>query len=331
MNLRCSCVLLSACLVLTACDSGSDESTSGSNSTSGGSTSGNDPTNVSVSVSISATTPTTDPATTDATEGDTEPTTTDPTQGETDSTTTDPTQGETDSTTDPTQGETGSTTTGGVGGTTIYDVQDGTVAEGETVTIEGVVITGLREGVGVTVQEVDGGEYSGVYVDTGELDLSTFAVGDIVDLTGETSENVGSFGLEDLTTLVVVDGVGMLEATGVAMSLAPEVVDFELLLDPVTAEEWESVLVSVTAGGYSAVPFGKLEFGEFGEFGAQSEAGTLLIDNFLYDIFNNAGEFPAFGEGASFTGFVGVLNYSFGNFKLAPRGAAELEGYVAPG
>lgn len=332
MNLRSVCVLLSTCLALTACDGESDETTSASNSTSGGSTTGDDPTNVSVSVSISATAPPTDPATTDATEGETDPATTeDPTQGETDSTTS-PTGGETDSTmTDPTtEGETDEPTTGGVEGTTIYDIQDGTIAEGEAVTIEGVVITGLRAFVGVTVQEIDGGEYSGVYVDTGDVDLSAFAVGDIVDLTGVTAEsNPGSTGLDGLTQILIGKGDTM-TATGDTMKLTVESVDFAVLADADTAEPWESVLVT-TSGAFEAVTATK-PFGQFGEFAVQDGEAMLTIDNFLYAIFDkdNAADFPGFGEGATFTAVSGVLNYSFGTFKLAPRSAAELEGYAAP-
>lgn len=330
MNLRSSCVLLSACLALTACDTGSGESTSASNSTSGGSTSGSDPTNVSVSISISATTPMTEPATTDATEGETEPGTTDATKGETDSTT-DPTEGETGGTsTGTTEGETDDPTTGGIGGTSIYDVQDGTIAEGEAVTIEGVVITGLRPFVGVTVQEIDGGEYSGVYVDTGAVDLSTFAVGDIVDLTGVTAEsNPGSTGLDGLTQILVGKDDTM-TATGDTMKLSVESVDFAVLADAETAEPWESVLVT-TAGAFNAVN-ATTSFGEFGEFAVEEGGAMLTVDNFLYAIFDkdNAADFPGFGEGATFTAVSGVLNYSFGVFKLAPRSAAELEGYAAP-
>lgn len=330
MNLRSSCVLLSACLALTACDSDFVERTSASASTSGGSTSGNDPTNVSVS--ISATTPSTDPATTDATEGETDPGTTNPTEGETDSTTTDPTDpSETDGTaTDPTEGETDDPTTGEKGGTTIYDVQDGTVAEGEAVTIEGVVITGLRAFVGVTVQEIDGGEYSGVYVDTGAVDLSTFAVGDIVDITGVTAEsNPGSTGLDGLTQILVGKDDTM-TATGDTMKLSVESVDFAVLADAETAEPWESVLVTTT-GVFEAVT-ATASFGEFGEFAVEEAGAMLTIDNFLYAIFDkdNAADFPGFGEGAAFTAVSGVLNYSFGVFKLAPRSAAEFEGYVPP-
>lgn len=331
MNLRSSCVLFSACLALTACDGDADETTS-SNSTSGGSTSGTDPSDVSISVTISATAPSTNPATTDATEGETDPATTDATEGETDGTTTsDPTDGETDGTTiDPTEGETDGTTTGGVDGTTIYDVQDGTIAEGETVAIEGVVITGLRVFIGVTVQEIDGGEYSGVYVDTGAVDLSAFAVGDIVDITGVTAEsNPGSTGLDDLTQ-ILIEEAGTMTATGDTMKLAVEPVDFTVLAAPETAEPWESVLVT-TSGAFEAVTATDT-FGEFDEFAVEDGGGMLTIDNFLYSIFDedNAADFPGFGEGATFTAVSGVLNYSFGAFKLAPRSAAELEGYTAP-
>ena len=63
-------------------------------------------------------------------------------------------------------------------------------------------------------------------------------------------------------------------------------------------------------------------------------------DSFVEDMWNITGtkvfvrtefaDFPGFGEGATFTAVSGVLNFSFGVFKLAPRSAAELEGYVAP-
>ncbi len=332
MNVRSSSVLLSACLALTACDGDSADSTSAS--TSGGSTSGTDPSDVSVSVTLSATAPTTDPASTNPTLGDTESATdgTDGTDGETEGTTSkDPTRAETDATgTDSTGGETQDPTTGEADGTTIYDVQDGTVAAGESVTLEGVVITGVRAFVGVTVQEVDGGEYSGVYVDAGIVDLSAFAVGDIVDITGVTAEsNPGSTGLDGLTQILTEDG-GSITATGDTMELSAELVDFAVLADPESAEAWESVLVT-TAGAFEAVN-ATASFGEFGEFGIEAGGEMLIVDNFLYAIFDkeNAADFPGFGEGATFTAVSGVLNYSFGVFKLAPRSATELQGYMPP-
>ena len=119
-------------------------------------------------------------------------------------------------------------------------------------------------------------------------------------------------------------------ATGDTMKLSVEAVDFAVLADAETAEPWESVLVT-TAGAFDAVN-ATASFGEFGEFAVEEGGAMLTIDNFLYAIFDedNAADFPGFGEGATFTAVSGVLNYSFGVFKLAPRSAAELEGYVAP-
>ncbi len=326
MTLRSSFVLLSACLALAlaACDSGSDDTT-GAGSTSGGdesSTSGTNPTGVSITVT--ATTPTTDPSTT------VDPSDTDGTSSSTDPSGDSSSSGEFGSSSGEAGSSSGSSGTGGEA-VTIYDVQDGTVAEGETVSLEGVVITALRLGVGVVVQEAAGGEYSGVYVDTAEIDLSTFAVGDIVDLTGDTAEsNPVTNGLEGLTQILVGES-GSMTATGETMKLAAQEVDFGVLADPDTAEPWESVLITTT-GTFTATTFGDF-FGQFGEFAAVEGENLLLIDNFLYAIFDedNAGDFPGFAEGATFTGLSGTLNYSFGNFKLAPRSSAELEGYVAPG
>ena len=323
MTLRSASLFLSTCLALAACDGGSD-SGSGSGSTSGGDGStSSDPTGVSISVS--ATTPTTDPSTTDitATATDTDGSTTDPTGNESSSSGGD---GSSSSSSSTGEGDSSSTTTGGEAGVTVYDVQDGTVAEGETVTIEGVVITGLRVGVGVFVQEVEGGEYSGVYVDTGDVDLTTFAVGDVVDLGGVTSEDIGVNGLAGLTAILADSFV----ATGDTMTLSPETVDLAVLADGEMAEPWEGVLVQVS-GDLTATTYGDF-FGQYAEFSVDTGGTFVLVDDFLYNIFAaaNAADFPGFAEGATFTDVAGVLNFSFGNHKIAPRGAAELAGYVAP-
>lgn len=322
MNLQRT-LFLTACLALAACDSES-ESTSSSGSTTGDDGTTGGPSGVTISASgasVSATNPTTDPGSSSGGSSSAgESTTDESTTGSSETTAAD----STGTAGDETAGE--DTTTGSKGGTTIYDVQDGTVAAGEVVTIEGVVITGLRVGVGVVVQEIDGGEHSGVYVDTGDIDLTGLSVGDIVDLSGTTTEDVGGGGLADLTAILA----DTLTATGDTMKLTPEVVDFAVLADPATAEPWESVLVSVQ-GNYTAVTFGT-SFGQFGEFAFQSGEDILLIDNFLYAIFakENAADFPGFDENATFTGAAGILNYSYGNFKIAPRTAAELSGYMAP-
>lgn len=325
MTLRSSCLVLSVLLALTACDSDTEGTSDGGGTTSDGDesgTSGNTPTGVTVTAT--ATTPTTVTAT--MTEGST----TDSTDGST----TDSTDGDTGSSsgefsTGGSSGEAGSSSggsssTGGEAGVTIYDVQDGTIGEDQTVAIEGVVITAIAPGIGVFVQEIEGGQYSGVYVDTGETDLGAFAVGDIVDLSGVTTENVGSTSIGNLTT-IVADSFVAAEGT---MKLSPETVDLADLSAEATAEPWEGVLVTVT-GNLTAATFGA-SFGQFGEFQVVDGDDAVLVDNFLYNIFakENAGDFKGFAEGSTFTGVTGVLNYSFGNHKIAPRSAAEYAGFM---
>jgi len=327
MTLRRAFVLLSTCLALPACDDGFEGVAGSSGSTGGESstTADTSPTGVSVTITASAS------ATVSATETTTSAS----------ATTSSDSSGGGESTTDGSASSSGgsnssggeessSGTTGTTGGVTIYDVQDGTVAEGTMVEIEGVVITALREGVGVVLQEIDGGEFSAVYVDTADVDVATFSVGDVVDVSGLSAEdNPGSSGLEGLTQILIGES-GSMTATGDTMELTPEGVDFAVLADPDTAEPWETVLVTTT-GSFTATNAGDF-FGQFGEFAAVDGEQQLVVDNFLYMIFDedNAADFPGFAEGATFTELTGVLNYSFGDFKVAPRDASELGGYVAP-
>ncbi len=333
MILRSSCILLCACLALTACDTDTEETSGGGGTTSGddeNDTSGNTPTGITITASATNPTASASGSTTDATDGST----TDATAADTGSS-----SGEFGST-GSSSGEFGSssggsTSTGGEEGVSIYDVQDGTIGEGETVTVEGVVITALRLGVGVFVQEVDGGEYSGVYVDTGDIDLAAFSVGDVVDVSGTVTEDLPAnnpVALINLTGIVSGDGVGTMVATGDTMEIVPEVLGLSVLSNAKMAEPWEGVLVTV-AGSLDVVTAmndAMSEFGDFSEFAIQQGADSVRVDDFLYNIFNDEESFPGFGPGASFDAVTGVLNYSFGNFKIAPRSAAEYEGFSAP-
>lgn len=321
MTLRSPCVLLSACLALTACDSDTEETSDGTGTTSGGDesgTSGNTPTGITGTASATTPTATASGSTSGDSSSDSTAADTGSSGGESGST------GSSGGESGSSSG--GSTSSGGEEGVTIYDVQDGTIAEGETVAIEGVVITAIAPDIGVYVQDIDGGQYSGVYVDTGDIDLSAFAAGDIVDLSGVTSEDSsGSFSLQDLTT-IVADSLTSGEGN---MKLTPETVDLADLSEPASAEPWEGVLVTI-AGDLTAAAFAE-EFGEYGEFLVVDGDDSVLVDNFLYNIFaeENAGDFVDFAEGSTFTGLTGVLNYSFGNHKIAPRSASEYAGFMA--
>jgi hypothetical protein len=236
---------------------------------------------------------------------------------------------------DTTSGEPSSSSEGSTGGDpssssddtgatddTIYEIQDGTIAEGTDVDVQGVIITGLYDQIGMFVQEPDGGEYSGVYVDTGTTDLTVLAIGDEVDITGVTSE-----GSDSLTDLTAIDAsAGTIVATGdTGLAPDPELVPIADLAAPGTAEPWEGVLVIVEEDGTLSVTDEA-----FDEFLVEDSGDAVLVDNFLYNVYDEEAAFPNFGVGAQLASVTGPLNFTFGNFKVAPRSADDLPGYVEP-
>jgi hypothetical protein len=165
------------------------------------------------------------------------------------------------------------------------------------------------------VQEPAGGEYSGVFVFSGMggPDIDGAQVGDVIEVSGIIDEYY------DHTQVVITDGTYV--NTGAGDALAPEVVDIATLADLVTGEAWESVLVRIE-GGLSVTGINM-----FDEFTVVEGGDELLIDNYCYDTLGS-GEFDGLAVGSDFTAIQGPLNFSFENFKIAPRSAEDLEGFA---
>lgn len=209
----------------------------------------------------------------------------------------------------------GSTSTTGDLGNTIYEVQDGTLAEGADVEINGVIVTGIASN-GIYAEEPGGGEYSGVFVfATGGPDLSGAQVGDVVNFTGVTAEYMGNTEV-DLTN-------GTFEIVSNGTPLDAETIDAMLLGDDTTAEPWEGVLVRVEGDLSVTMVAGS------NEFVVNDGTNDIRVDDFLYEA-PTSGDFAGFDVGASFTAIAGPLNYFNSQFKLAARGAEDFEGYAAP-
>lgn len=210
----------------------------------------------------------------------------------------------------------GGSSSGGDMGNTIYEIQDGTIAEDTAVEVYGVVVTAVNVG-GFWAQEPGGGEYSGVQVFSGMggPDVSGVQVGDIVDFSGTTNE------FFEVTQVVITDGT--FDVTGSTTPPDAELLPIATLVDGTTGEPWESVLVRIegtlTAGMLSM----------FDEFPVADGPDSIIIDNFAYSV-SMSGDFPGFGTGATFDAIQGPLNFSFMNYKIAPRDADDLEGYQAP-
>ncbi len=265
-------------------------------------------------------------ATTDATTG----TTTDATTGTTGSTgpiveTTGDTTGTTGDTSTGTTSTTGDTSTGttgdsmGVTDDPIYEIQNGTIKEASPVDVKGVIVTGISASkTGLFVQEPMGGQYSGAWVYVGKdgPNIMALAVGDEVDITGTTLE---------FNSLTEIDAsLGTVVPTGVkGVKVDPAPVTLATLADPAMAEPWEAVHVRV------ATPLTLAQI-TMQEYLLKNGNEGVVIDDLLYASLMDKVSFPQIGVGASFTAAAGPLNQSGVAYKIAPRTAADLEGYKPP-
>ncbi|RME21991.1 MAG: hypothetical protein D6798_16885 [Deltaproteobacteria bacterium] len=190
---------------------------------------------------------------------------------------------------------------GGSGGTTIADIQRGDVAEDSIVTLHDVVVTSelALDGGGFYIQDAGGGEYSGIYVYLqGTFDGLYLSIGDRIDITGTYTEY---YGFSELT----VGGMDDIEITGTAEVTATPVSDVT------DWEPWEGVLVTLSDQTVLACP------DTYGE--AEISAGIELNDQ-LY-------EYEA-DRNATIAELTGLIEYSFEEWKIDPRSADDLAGFV---
>ena len=174
-------------------------------------------------------------------------------------------------------------------------------ADGDSVAISDVVVTGIRASGGFFVQDPAAAEYGGLYVyDRG---ATTVALGDVVSVVGTYTEY---FGLTEITDPTVTP-------TGSAAVPDPIEVDpCDVATGGARAEPLEGMLVVVRDVALTdANPDGTADYDEF-EVG-----GCLRVDDFLWDALDQ----PASGAWSSITG---VALYSFDNAKIAPRAASDM-------
>lgn len=206
---------------------------------------------------------------------------------------------------------------------TIYDIQQGKIAEGTIVNLEDVVITTppAEWHTGFFIQEPDGGEYSGIYVYAyedvfEELDIQP---GDLVDLSGEYTEYkyvpdgenpddyqaLSEILLSKAEDLVYV-GQGTIPAAAVVASA-------DVANGGSKTDQYEGVLIEVED---VEVTDDGLGYGEF------EVSGGLIVD----DLFFKEGSSPAdmVSNGDHFDSIVGPLHYGFGSYKIEPRDLSDL-------
>jgi len=195
--------------------------------------------------------------------------------------------------------------------TSIHDIQSGVISSNSTVTLSGIVVTGVKpggNGIDFWAQDAGGGQYSGIYFfdKNNHTDLS-IAVGDVVTVTGQYQEyyQAGStFSLSE-----IVPSTMTIDSPGGGTPVASDVTTADLKNG--VAEPWEGCLVNVT--GSPAVTSLSLGFGEYG-IGTEK----IHVDKAIYDSF-----YPRIQD-ELVTKLVGLVDYGFKNFHVDPRSVDDI-------
>lgn len=196
----------------------------------------------------------------------------------------------------------------GAGGLTIYDIRDPSSAShpavDSEVSISNVVVTAIDDRPNTTgfwVQESSGGPFSGVFVfvysDSTVFSLASLHIGDVVSLSGTYTEYY------EQSQININNGSA--EITG---SHAPLPAANPAGFDS-NSEPWEGVLVHFS--GPCNVTSDPNQYGQ-----VTTSCITLDDDIWAYG--------DALSSGMTLNQINGVVVYSFGEYKLLPRDAADL-------
>ncbi len=178
---------------------------------------------------------------------------------------------------------------------TIFDIQNGVYADGDTLTITGVTVTATRYN-GIWVAEAPFGAYNGIWVYMGS---TTNMPGDIVDVTGVFTEYYGLTELGAVAGGVVVTGTGPVPAPTVISAAA-------LLLD---SEPWESCAITI-ADGMNVIETSDV-LGH-GYWTCQMIDGSIVnFDDYMYDD-------TTVLLGQCYNNATGIWEYTWSNFRMEP-------------
>ena len=190
----------------------------------------------------------------------------------------------------------------------IADIQSGTVAPDGAVLLENVIVTAVRGTTGFWAQDVGGGPNSGIYVFA--QTMGTFPtgilVGDQVNVSGTYKEYF------ELSEIIITD----VEITGSGNAVVMDTVTLADLDTPASVEQWESCLVNVTSASPMTVTAAA---NQYKEYPVGNGTNSLLVDDFIFDTSTT------YTNGETVTVLSGVLNYSFSEWKLLPRSAADMQ------
>lgn len=195
---------------------------------------------------------------------------------------------------------------GGGGGDALscYEIQgqaDESPYKGDDVTVTGIVTVGGDEyyaGSGTAqyavIEDATGGEWSGLILYGYDGVLTPLIRGDSVVVSGYVSEYYG-------LTEVVVQSVD-LDQAGYDLPAPSSITTAQLA----STEKWEGVLVSISDVTVTSDP------SQYGEFYVTDGTGDAMVDDMgIYGY--------SVAQGDSFQEMIGVVFYSFNEYRLEPR------------
>ncbi len=200
-------------------------------------------------------------------------------------------------------------------GTRVMDLQknaQGLACDGEdfinlsdSETLEGVIVTtpvfsGSSSMDAFFVQDPAGGAYSGIKVIVAAGTAPALAIGDVITLTGSVKEFYCVTEIE----------AASIQKTGTASVPSPEVVtSANIAAEDANSEQWEGVLVQVQSTKVESVD----------NYGGVTLTGGAYIDSDIFDDWTRP------SANCEYTMVTGVLDYSFNQYRLLPRNAADFE------
>ena len=179
--------------------------------------------------------------------------------------------------------------------------------EGADVRVDDLVVTGIRSGSGLYVQDPDADMYGGIYIyDGGTYSSGAVSAGDIISVSGVYSEYYGLSQIGDPeVTVTSTDG----SVTPIAIDEACDVGTGGVLAEPL-----EGMVVTVSdVAVTNSNPDAPSDYGEF------EINECLRVDDQLSDVL-----VPQPPEGTTYSTLTGVLTYTYGHAKLEPRGSEDV-------
>jgi len=185
---------------------------------------------------------------------------------------------------------------------------------GQQSTISGVVtaVRSFSSYPNFYIQDPSSYMWSGIYAYV-PAGFETLNVGDEVTVTANVTEYYGFTELTDISSYTILSTGNSIEPTDVETGYFP------IGMCALSAEPWEGVLVRVSNVTVIDGP------DQYGAWTVDDGTGVCKIDDYMFE-----GTPPTPQSGDQFSSIVGVLDYSYGDYKIQPRGIQDIDDGSGP-